>query len=58
VPLVETLPFYTLADSCSSIGVSWIYMIGKGLLFGLYGRLEEGVGGLQGGHIARGVIGY
>ena len=33
-------------------------MIGKGLLFGLYGRLEEGVGGLQGGHIARGVIGY
>jgi len=37
-------------------------MVGKGLLFGLYGGLEEGGGGdLQGGHIAkgrRGVIGY
>jgi len=48
VPLVETLPFCTLADPRSSIDVAWIYMVGKGLLtrllFGLYGGLEEGGG--------------
>ena len=32
VLLVETLPFCTLADPCSSIDVAWIYMVGKGLL--------------------------
>jgi len=32
VPLVETLPFCTLAGPRSSIDVAWIYMVGKGLL--------------------------
>ena len=32
VPLVETLPFCTLANPHSSIDVAWIYTVGKGLL--------------------------
>jgi len=40
----ETLRFALLHTPQPSIDVAWIYMVGKGLLFGLYGGLEEGGG--------------